>query len=43
MKQLHNAKQKYGFRKVKYVAGLASAVLASVSISTAKPHSTCRH
>lgn len=38
MKQLHNTKQKYGFRKVKYVAGLASAVLASVSISTAKPH-----
>ena len=37
MKQLHNTKQKYGFRKVKYVAGLASAVLASVSISTAKP------
>lgn len=38
MKQLHNTKQKYGFRKVKYVVGLASAVLASVSISTAKPH-----
>ena len=37
MKQLRNTKQKYGFRKVKYVTGLASAVLASVSLSTAKP------
>ncbi len=36
MKQF-NTKQKYGFRKIKYVAGLASAVLASVSLSIEKP------
>lgn len=30
-------KPRYGFRKVKYVAGLASALLASVSLSTTKP------
>ena len=37
MMQLRNTKPKYGFRKIKYVAGLASAVLAGVSISTVKP------
>ena len=37
MMQLRSTKPKYGFRKVKYVAGLASAILAGVSISTAKP------
>ena len=37
MKQLRGTKQKYGFRKIKYVAGLASAVLASVSLNAAKP------
>ena len=37
MMQLHNTKKTYDFRKVKYVAGLASAVLAGLSITTAKP------